>query len=80
MLLTRNDVKRLLSQNIYRVIIPERYMIIEREAFKDCQCVEEIILHDKIEEIYEGAFSNCVNLRKIVLPKKVKIIKNNMKK
>lgn len=57
------------------VCIPEEVRIIGDSAFAENDDIETIILHDRVEEIFDNAFRSCHNLKRVDL-KYVKYIGN----
>ena len=56
---------------IYKV--PENVHDIASEAFKDCQCLEQIYLPN-VQIIWSNAFAYCTNLRKVKFGKRLRLI------
>ena len=61
------------------VILPETFdgvpiVAIEKDAFKDCDALKEIIMSDNIITIGEGAFESCTSLSTIKFSKSLKTI------
>lgn len=51
-----------------RVIIPEGYKYIGKNAFKGCSSLREIDLPSTLEIIEDEAFADCISLERIILP------------
>ena len=61
------------------LIIPKEYngsrvMIIDAEAFKDCQTIKSVVIPNSITTIGADAFKNCVNLESVKIEEGVKVI------
>lgn len=61
------------------IVIPKEYngsrvMIIDTEAFKDCQTIKSVVIPESITTIREDAFDNCVNLERVKIEEGVKVI------
>ena len=59
-----------------RIKLPKTLKVICGNAFYKCENLEEIEIHEGIEEISRAVFYGCTNLRKISLPSTVKKIGN----
>ena len=56
-----------IPQSLRRVVITKQE-IIPDSAFKNCDLIEEIILPDNVQEVYNNAFEGCKKLKSITLP------------
>ncbi len=56
------------------VVVPEGYLRIGSEAFKDCSQMKKIELPDTIETIGEGAFNGCGKIAELKIPEGLKEI------
>jgi len=60
--------------DLVKIDVPESVKVIDFQAFKECVCLEEVYLHDGLEDIDSCAFSACSALKSIIIPSTVKII------
>ena len=51
--------------------LPSDTIVIGKEAFSDCACVELIVVPNSVKYIGDKAFYNCENLRYIVFPESI---------
>ena len=58
-----------------KFIVPDKILKIDSALFKDCQYLEEIELHDDLENIGSFAFEDCLSLKSIIIPPKIIIIR-----
>ena len=61
------------------LIIPKEYngsrvMIIDAEAFKDCQTIKSVVIPNSITTIGADAFKKCVNLESVKIEEGVKVV------
>ena len=57
---------------ITEVVIPEGYVSLGRNTFKDCINLTKVTLPSTLETIGEYCFANCKSIKEIILPKNVK--------
>ncbi len=57
-------------------VIPEGTVRIDKDAFKNCEYIENVEIPNTVKTIGERAFSGCVNLKEIILPSSVLFIEN----
>ena len=50
------------------LVIPEGVERIWSDVFKNCDCLESVVLSSKVVQILDHAFANCPNLRRVTLP------------
>ena len=62
--------------NIEKIIIPEGYKIIGKDAFSGCSKLIEVVLPQSLEALGEKCFAECRTLEKINLPDSLKTIPN----
>ncbi len=62
--------------SIEKIIIPEGYKTIGKNAFSGCLKLKEVILPQSLETLGEKCFANCPSLEKINLPDDLKAIPN----
>ncbi|MDE6728773.1 MAG: leucine-rich repeat domain-containing protein [Oscillospiraceae bacterium] len=60
------------------IVIPAEYKgypvtSINRFSFSECEYLQEVVIPDSVENIYEWAFEYCPNLRSVRLPKNAEI-------
>lgn len=61
---------------VTKIIIPGNCRIIEPYAFA-MSSVNEVILHEGLDQISNSAFMNCPNLKTMELPRSIRYISNN---
>ena len=76
-------VVELLNDSLDKVIIPDTYnnkpvIKIEKECFKGCKNIREIIIPDSVLEIGKFAFEGCVNLINVILSNNLKVISQGL--
>lgn len=55
-------------KKVERIVIPEGYVSIGKNAFKGCENLKEVVLPASLQRIYDQAFMDCISLKEIVLP------------
>ena len=58
--------------NLKKFIIPANTYSVSNYLFEGCSVLEDVVMHDKIEFIYDKAFADCVSLKNIHLGRKLK--------
>ena len=62
------------GSNIERINIAESVTYIGKFAFRDCQCLKEVVLPSRVSTIQTGCFLFCSSLKSVVLPKSLTAI------
>lgn len=60
--------------NIERINIAESVTHIGKFAFRDCQCLKEVVIPPRVSTIQTGCFLFCSSLKRVVLPKSLTTI------
>ena len=63
--------------DLTKIYLPENLLIIKENAFRDCECLEEIVFSDSLERIDRYAFHGCNKLEKIDLPESILTISDS---
>ena len=58
---------QIVSKDVVRVRFHHSVAVVEKEAFKDCKQLKEVVLNDGLQKIGEEAFRGCNNLLRINL-------------
>ena len=59
---------------IIKVVLPNTIKCIERDAFRECKRIKELILSPELNHIEVGAFAGCESLEHLVLPDNLQYI------
>ncbi|MCI5656806.1 MAG: leucine-rich repeat domain-containing protein [Candidatus Pseudoruminococcus sp.] len=66
-----------LTGDVTEFVVPENWTNIRTCAFRNCQSLSNVILHNNITHINFGAFFSCTSLTNITLPNKVVLVADN---
>ena len=56
------------ATHLKSIVIPSSVEIIDRNAFADCEQLEEVVIGDGVKRIEQWAFARCGKLKKVILP------------
>lgn len=74
---TFNSSGRSATKKVKSIVLPEGYISIGEDAFKDCTGLQNISLPTSMERIGSGAFSGCEKLESLIVPDKLISIGEN---
>ena len=62
------------SADIKSVTISGKITRIDFRAFQDCKHLEEVVIHDEVENLHNFVFAGCTSLKKVTLPAGIRYI------
>lgn len=65
------------DSNLKRCVVKVGTRCIGKEAFKDCESLEEVVIPEGVVYIAKGAFYNCWSLKRLCLPSSVTCMGEN---
>lgn len=62
------------NDSIEQIVLPKGIEVIESQAFKDCSCLQYVVMGTELKSIGQDAFSYCSSLKELRLPEGMTVI------